>query len=391
MLSLLLKIPVVVIGAILTVLEWSNDGKKESSTSRKWAKRSLVVLLTLLSAGSIIYDYSDTEAERATSTERFKQIIATTTHAAGSADQAAKLATDSAQTASLAANNAEEASESAQHSTKALQTVLAGVQDTFREIERTSDPLSRVVVTLELTLPMTNPAVRGYRTRLDEGLRAYSRLSVAERDTVRNIGYYGTSVEVGGVMVGNVEMSSSYSLFPQSTGDERIAWGSFSIYEIELDFFKTPIDPALYEVSHLSVVSTAKITRQIKPDLVIGQKLSTRSSPQWLLRTSIPPKDEFYRLRLSDWTTPRQTWRMNTGSVRFLRDLAGSQLMISIGPSNQESLRSEFKLAELDLRINDGTVNIPITAVRKHVTKEDAPFWEVRFPTDFNGMFSATD
>jgi len=86
-------------------------------------------------------------------------------------------------------------------------------------------------------------------------------------------------------------------------------------------------------------------------------------------------------------------WNQDSGLIQYVEDLPGSQLIMDVGTHNlggpRQKVTAALELVEFTLRINNRTVAINIDEdVKKHLTDDGDPFWELSFPPDEAAIFA---
>lgn len=258
-------------------------------------------------------------------------------------------------------------------------------REVMEAIRRTANPIDRIVIWTRFQLPMDALYVAAYRKKIDTAFTQFSKMSKAAQDRVgkEKMAFVGLSFGgKGGDESGSIVMTQNHPDFPR-----------IPPWEIQLDFYRRPINLLQYEPSALSVVSTRGIARKFEPDLSVGQLLT---KPGWMLLVKVPVTRNHYEAWLPGWNPPKVIWRQNTDKVGYLADLVGSQLFISIGsikqPSTAKEFFSKYELRQLRILVNSNMqLSVSAEKTSKHLTAEGVPFWVYTFPATYDELFTTSD
>jgi hypothetical protein len=309
--------------------------------------------------------------------------LATSTNQA--AERAARTAATAAVDAKTAADRATEASERTQQSMRVLSNVIGGIRNVREEVERAAEPIRQVELDVVIRLPMDHPYLAAYKARLDEGVHEYALLPTSLMNSQQNIGHGMINTVQARVVSASVWINSNHPLFPSDA--EKLAREVIVVHEFEMGLYREPIDTRKFLPSRLSIFYSAGSPKRPEPDLGIAERYST--TWPWVLRAAVTPIGDWYEIERQHWAPDPSTWK-KSGRVEFVKDLAGSQLIVNIGTHMSETLRQilpSFELTHVVLQINNKTVKMVQESWTKHVTKSGEPFWVYAFPHDPKQMF----
>jgi hypothetical protein len=216
-----------------------------------------------------------------------------------------------------------EAREAANKSREAAEKTLRIVTD----IGRTLSPLKDVQASYCLIYPFDQPELAQYRQRLDQGVRALLP-KIGESDS-HVPGVVGRMRDVDGTIT-QVSIGPNSPLFPDHTA-ERFAYTVLADSDLELMFYKIPIDPALFGSAEKGL--EPDISMSFEPsvekryDVEVGYDLETKTISH-----------------CGNQIRSDQTHWDSSGKILSPLDLPGSQLFIRAG-------HSPVSFAERDKRV----------------------------------------
>ncbi len=247
------------------------------------------------------------------------------------------------------------------------------------DISRTLNPLKDVAVEIWLTYPVVHPEFELYRQRLDEGVRALlPSLTKSDFEIVQGV----SASRSDGTTITEVMFNKDSPFFPDKN-KERFAYTVLSRINLDISFFKTPIDGENYD-------STPK------PDIIMRfedsvDHIAVRydlQSKQITLNGTRIPSDSYY------WNS--------SGAIVSLLDLPGTQLIINADPNiardphiqvEPDITRIALKFAERrEWRLSKDKLKFFRSKIYfSETTRIGHPFYEFVFPKTYQELLSEAD
>ncbi|WP_457978662.1 hypothetical protein L0Y47_24300 [Ectopseudomonas composti] len=268
--------------------------------------------------------------------------------------------------------SAEQAALQALESTKRLESIIFELNRTLQPIESIS------VFVAELEVPLNEPSLLGYKNRLENGIEKYLTMPRNERYKEENISTpTGKAGKKGDFIPTQVSINSRHALFPQ-LGDEGLPWSTLNVSRLELEFYANPINPKDFSpFSHGIGDGDLSIDLYNNESLTIDKDIEKKT----------------YHLS-GHLKSIKEHWKNNSGKIISLPDLAGAQLFISAGPlgirnkSDQFlSLRQEFEMKSINLKLGNRDIWIHEENLTKHVNSDGLVYWEYNFPKTVEKIF----
>ncbi len=266
--------------------------------------------------------------------------------------------------------SAREAAIQTLESTKRLEVIV-------HQLDRTLQPLDSVSLFLpELEIPMNDPLFARYKARLDVEIADYKNQNDRSRFAQKGISAPLLDRYRGSPII--VSVSSVHQLFPRFS-DEAFVRTLLSVPVVELAFYKTLIDPEVFQPLFHGGPQDA--------DLRIGFRIPR------LLEIQKDFQSNRYFLAGKLATSDYSSWENITGKIATIPDLAASQLFLAVGPHAATldlvdgrkdaflKLRQRFALGRVLIRFGNRDCWIDESAFTRHVNNRGETFWEYRFPT----------
>jgi hypothetical protein len=253
---------------------------------------------------------------------------------------------------------------------------------TLNEVSRGLYPIKAVRITYWLRVPMDHEHLRAYRERIEREAPLLPQL---------NTGVLQTDSFTTMNMAGNVEKVTFWgkSILAPHKASEKLAYTLFSASEMELDFFKIPINPNDHP--------RATGRQAKKPDLKLSAYGYLAGGTQ-----SIDYDMKSKQFQLIGYQIPvgSQYWE-SSGDIIGIPDLQGAQMFVlpsSLDLSGDNTLdqylhglRKRFELEALTVFLSDGREFWFGEAVvegrrhkgghlEKHEDKDGYPFYSFIFP-----------
>ena len=189
-------------------------------------------------------------------------------------------------------------------------------------INRSLQPISTLIVSHWINVPMDHVGLKPYITRFESELpRALALLSAG-----RFVGYRGGSFDEARNPI-DIEFDGSAVLAPNKSSEE-LAFMVLGYCEVSLEFFKSPIDPALHYLVNDRSGKSPDLRIELRSGLGIPGAGGNHNIEYSL-------KNKTFKLSGFDLSSDSKFWR-STGKIISIPDLAGSQLFIAF-PSVMQS------------------------------------------------------
>jgi hypothetical protein len=252
---------------------------------------------------------------------------------------------------------------------------------TLNEVTRGLYPIKDVTIGYWISVPTDHVQLKSYIDRFDRELTALlPRLTFDTRISwIRG----GTGEEGGGRRYQSFDFAADAPLAPSRTS-ERLAFTILGYSEVELEFFKQPIDPSIYRET--GAFRTSRITPDLR--LSVSGGFSSGLSGEHLIEYNV--KSRQFRLIAHKLTSDAQYWD-STGKILGIPDLLGAQMIVrlpSIVVSGDPTLdvylpeiRRGFELETLIISLSGGRqFRFRRDMFQKYTGERDLPIYSFTFP-----------
>jgi len=242
-----------------------------------------------------------------------------------------------------------------------------GDLNTGREVGLALNPIKDVSVSFEMDIPLDDPSLKPYLSRLDRGIqRAKSRYvsahlpinaasAVNSMDLTKDLRIYmkdSDDSEKGFLLPAGFDIDADSPLLPNKTPAEALARNLLSSQNLCLSFYKKAIDPKEHPVfcSGSGADWSFLVNRVMKKALV---------------HFSYP--DGKATIRLVAQSVPVPDYVAHTDKIVSLGDLRGSQVIIDTNAFMDakfvpmiDRLQAHVRLDKLSLQVGDSKIVLPI-------------------------------
>lgn len=250
----------------------------------------------------------------------------------------------------------------------------------LQDTDRLLNPINSLQMRMHLTIPLETPGVPQYVSRISGDLDPFFQSLENSGNWKREAAEKLSSIGLETPMPSAIGIPQGSPFYPNENLDGRTA-DILNVWLVELAFYHKPIDPTQFRPfnSRTDQGNLADIRASF-----VSAPVSLKTSP---LRLHYFGSQSGLEIR-GDLVTDPEEW-MLSGNLLSIRDLAGGQLFISLGPMGRGTgenkvdwfpERQKYSFSTLYLRISKRMFKITGEELIQYQTKDGSPYWCYRFP-----------